>query len=55
MTFLYFAYGSNMLSARLKARCPSAKVIGKATGIVKVAPRLSLLYLPTGLTTTMCC
>lgn len=33
MTFFYFAYGSNMLSARLKARCPSAKVIGKATAI----------------------
>lgn len=33
MTFLYFAYGSNMLSARLKARCPSAKVIGRATAI----------------------
>lgn len=33
MTFLYFAYGSNMLSARLKARCPSAKVIGKATAL----------------------
>ncbi len=28
MTFLYFAYGSNMLSSRLRARCPSAKVIG---------------------------
>jgi gamma-glutamylcyclotransferase len=25
---LYFAYGSNMLPARLSARCPSAKVIG---------------------------
>ncbi|MEZ0018208.1 gamma-glutamylcyclotransferase family protein [Sinorhizobium fredii] len=31
MTFLYFAYGSNMLPARLKARCASARVIGPAT------------------------
>lgn len=28
---LYFAYGSNMLPARLRARCPSARVIGTAT------------------------
>lgn len=27
---LYFAYGSNMLAARLRARCPSARVIGAA-------------------------
>ncbi|NHF73817.1 gamma-glutamylcyclotransferase family protein [Paracoccus xiamenensis] len=27
---LYFAYGSNMLAARLVARCPSARVIGRA-------------------------
>ena len=27
MSFLYFAYGSNMLSSRLIARCPSARVI----------------------------
>lgn len=27
-TFLYFAYGSNMLPARLGDRCPSAKLIG---------------------------
>ena len=27
---LYFAYGSNMLSARLTARCASARVIGTA-------------------------
>jgi gamma-glutamylcyclotransferase len=27
-TFTYFAYGSNMLSRRLRARCPSAQVIG---------------------------
>jgi len=26
---LYFAYGSNMLAARLRARCPSTKVIGR--------------------------
>lgn len=26
--FLYFAYGSNMLTKRLQARCPSASVIG---------------------------
>jgi hypothetical protein len=31
-TFLYFAYGSNMLSARLRApeRCPSARAVGLA-------------------------
>lgn len=28
MTFFYFAYGSNMLPARLSGRCPSAKVVG---------------------------
>ncbi|MCO6184984.1 gamma-glutamylcyclotransferase family protein [Rhizobium sp. L1K21] len=28
--FLYFAYGSNMLTARLAARCPSARVVGAA-------------------------
>src|SRR5690606_16947162 len=27
---LYFAYGSNMLSSRLRARCPSAEPIGVA-------------------------
>jgi gamma-glutamylcyclotransferase (GGCT)/AIG2-like uncharacterized protein YtfP len=31
MSFLYFAYGSNMLPARLVARCPSAQLIGVAT------------------------
>lgn len=31
MSFLYFAYGSNMLSSRLIARCPSARVIGTAS------------------------
>lgn len=30
MSFVYFAYGSNMLSSRLKARCSSARVIGIA-------------------------
>lgn len=30
MTFLYFAYGSNMLAERLCDRCPSAKPIGIA-------------------------
>ena len=29
-TFVYFAYGSNLLSARLKARTPSARVLGQA-------------------------
>lgn len=33
MTFLYFAYGSNMLPARLLARCPSAKAVG--TGVAR--------------------
>ena len=28
--FLYFAYGSNMLTERLAERCSSAKVVGKA-------------------------
>ncbi len=27
-TFLYFAYGSNLLSARLRERTPSARVVG---------------------------
>jgi len=31
VSFLYFAYGSNMLPARLAARCPSARVMGVAT------------------------
>ena len=30
MSFLYFAYGSNMLPARLLARCPSARTLGLA-------------------------
>lgn len=30
MSFLYFAYGSNMLPARLQARCETARVIGPA-------------------------
>jgi len=29
-TFLYFAYGSNLLTARLIARCPSARKLGNA-------------------------
>lgn len=29
-TFLYFAYGSNMLSRRLRARTPSARVVSTA-------------------------
>lgn len=29
-TVLYFAYGSNMLTARLQARCPSAQPVGVA-------------------------
>ena len=34
MTFLYFAYGSNMLPARLQRRCGSARLVGcaEATG-----------------------
>jgi cation transport regulator ChaC len=31
MTFWYFAYGSNMLVERLKARCKSARAVGTAT------------------------
>lgn len=30
-TFLYFAYGSNMLTRRLRERAPSARAIGAAT------------------------
>ena len=30
MGFVYFAYGSNMLNERLKARCPSAMPLGRA-------------------------
>jgi gamma-glutamylcyclotransferase len=30
MSFHYFAYGSNMLTARLRARCPSANFVGLA-------------------------
>ncbi|MAW79644.1 MAG: gamma-glutamylcyclotransferase [Parvularcula sp.] len=29
-TFFYFAYGSNMLTTRLRARCPSARAFGPA-------------------------
>lgn len=38
-TFLYFAYGSNMLPARLLDRCPTARAIG-----VGVAQDLSLEF-----------
>lgn len=38
-TFLYFAYGSNMLSARMKARAPSARAEGRA-----VLPRFRLRW-----------
>jgi hypothetical protein len=30
VSFLYFAYGSNMLTTRLRARCPSAEPLGLA-------------------------
>lgn len=30
MSFLYLAYGSNMLTARLRHRCPSARPVGTA-------------------------
>ena len=30
MTFLYFGYGSNMLTERLRARCPGAKCVSTA-------------------------
>ena len=30
MTFRYFAYGSNMLTSRMQARCPSARIISTA-------------------------
>ena len=36
---LYFAYGSNMLTARLHKRCPSARILGTA-----VAPGLVLRF-----------
>lgn len=29
-TILYFAYGSNMLTSRLRERCPSGRVLGPA-------------------------
>ncbi len=31
--FVYFAYGSNLLAARLRARCPSALFLGVATAV----------------------
>ena len=30
MTLYYFAYGSNMLTTRLKSRCPGAILVGRA-------------------------
>ncbi len=36
MTFDYFAYGSNMLTERLKNRCPSAEKIGLAYAVDRV-------------------
>ena len=39
MTFLYFAYGSNMLSSRLIARCNSARILGAA-----IAPNHTLEF-----------
>jgi len=38
-TFLYFAYGSNLLSARLRARTPSARKAGNA-----ILPRFALRW-----------
>lgn len=38
-TFLYFAYGSNMLTERLQVRCPSARPIGNA-----IAPNLYICF-----------
>lgn len=38
-TFLYFAYGSNLMSARLKARTPSARAVSRA-----VLPRFKLRW-----------
>ena len=38
-SFLYFAYGSNLLSARLKARTPSARLAGRA-----ILPRFKLRW-----------
>jgi gamma-glutamylcyclotransferase len=39
MTFLYFAYGSNMLTERLRDRCPSATPIG-----IAIAPNHALTF-----------
>lgn len=36
-TFLYFAYGSNLLEARLRERCPSARRVASATAPDHVA------------------
>jgi Gamma-glutamyl cyclotransferase, AIG2-like len=42
-TFLYFAYGSNMLAERLRARCPSARPLGMA-----IAPGWRLVFTQKG-------
>ncbi len=42
-TFLYFAYGSNMLNERLAARCPSASPVG-----IAFAPNHALEFTKTG-------
>ncbi len=42
-SFLYFAYGSNMLTERLQARCPSAAPIG-----IAYAPDHALNFTKTG-------
>lgn len=41
--FLYFAYGSNMLTERLAARCPSARALGpaRAQGYSLVCDKIS--------------
>ena len=43
MAVVYFAYGSNMLSERLAARCPGARPLGAA-----VAPGFSLAFCKRG-------
>ncbi len=42
-TFLYFAYGSNMLTERLQRRCPSARPLGAAS-----APGFSIRFVKRG-------
>ncbi|MBS3744235.1 MAG: gamma-glutamylcyclotransferase [Wenzhouxiangellaceae bacterium] len=48
--FLYFAYGSNLMSARLKARTPSARPLGRA-----VLPRFELRWHKVGADSTGKC